>query len=149
MLGAALLPIALLCGVLLTTQVGSNSILARALGNPYASAAVNMAVALALAVGVLLLAPAPFPDHARLIRAPWWAWPAGGALGIAYLTGNIILAPRLGAATLTGLIVVGQLAWSVALDHFGWLGIEQHAAGLSRLAGVALMAAGVLLVVRG
>lgn len=148
MLGAALLPIALLCGVLLTTQVGSNSILARALGNPYASAAVNMAVALVLAAGVLLLAPAPFPDHARLVRAPWWAWPAGGTLGIAYLTGNIILAPRLGAATLTGLIVVGQLAWSVALDHFGWLGFEQHAAGLSRLAGVALMAAGVLLVVR-
>lgn len=149
MLSIVLFPVALLCGVLLTTQVGTNSILARALGNPFASAAVNMAVALALAAAILLLAPAPFPNREHLARAPWWAWPAGGALGIAYLTGNIVLAPRLGAATLTGLIVVGQLTWSVALDHLGWLGFEQHTAGLARLAGVALMAGGVLLVVRG
>lgn len=149
MLNVALFPVALLCGVLLTTQVGINSILARALGNPFASAAVNMAVALALAAAVLFLAPAPLPDREHLARAPWWAWPAGGALGIAYLTGNIVLAPRLGAATLTGLIVIGQLAWSLTLDHFGSLGFGQHTAGLARLAGVALMAAGVLLVVRG
>ena len=39
---------------------------------------------------------------------PGYGWLAGGVLGAVYLTGNILLAPKLGAAALTGLVVTGS-----------------------------------------
>lgn len=46
-------------------------------------------------------------------------WIAGGTLGTIYLTGNILLAPKLGAGALVGLVVTGQLLFAVLCDHFG------------------------------
>ena len=55
-------------------------------------------------------------------------------------------ARELGAATLTALVITGQLVCSVALDHLGLLGFELHAAGLGRLIGCLLLLAGTLLI---
>jgi transporter family-2 protein len=67
---------------------------------------------------------------------------------VAYLTGNILLAPKLGAGALVALIVAGQLIFSVLLDHFGWFGFLQHPANVTRLAGCSLMIVGVFLISR-
>lgn len=79
-------------------------------------------------------------------QPPWWAW-TGGLIGAAFVAAATLLVPRLGAAALICLVVLGQLAGSLLLDHFGVL----HARipmDAGRLAGVALVAAGALLVVR-
>jgi transporter family-2 protein len=82
-----------------------------------------------------------------LVRCrPWYAWLAGGLMGVIYLTGTILLAPKLGAGALVGLIVAGQLIFSVLLDQFGWIGFEQHTASIPRLAGCGLMIVGVFLI---
>lgn len=60
----------------------------------------------------------------------------------------ILLAPRLGAGELIGLVVAGQLIFSVLLDHFGWVGFAQHSASLPRLAGCAFMIVGVFLIAK-
>jgi bacterial/archaeal transporter family-2 protein len=44
------------------------------------------------------------------------------------------------------LIVVGQMLCSLALDHFGILGLPQHAASPARLLGAGLLVLGVMLV---
>ena len=44
----------------------------------------------------------------------------GGLLGAFYVGATIVLSPRLGAATLFGVIVAGQMATAVVLDHFGY-----------------------------
>jgi transporter family-2 protein len=54
--------------------------------------------------------------------------------------------PRLGAATVLALIVVGQMLGSLTLDHFGILGIPQHPVNPTRLAGAGLLIAGVVLI---
>ena len=54
--------------------------------------------------------------------------------------------PRLGVATVLALIVAGQMLGSLAFDHFGLLGLPQHPASLARLAGVAFLLFGVVLV---
>ena len=46
------------------------------------------------------------------------------------------------------LMVGGQLLISLALDHFGVLGVPQQPLSLGRIAGVGLVLAGVLLVRR-
>jgi bacterial/archaeal transporter family-2 protein len=87
-----------------------------------------------------------WPSREMIRAAPRYAWFAGGLMGVIYLTGTILLAPRLGAGALVGLIVAGQLMFSVLLDHFGWIGFEQHSASVPRLAGCALMIVGVFLI---
>lgn len=143
-----LAPLALLLGVVLTTQVATNAQLGKALGNPYIPATVNMAFGLVVTLILTWALTSHWPSRQMMREAPWYAWPAGGILGVAYLTGNILLAPKLGAGALVALVVAGQLIFSVLLDNFGWLGFAQHPAGIARLAGCFLMIAGVFLISR-
>jgi transporter family-2 protein len=47
---------------------------------------------------------------------------------------------RLGAAMYVGLFVTASTVLSVIFDHFGWLGLSQHSAGIGGVLGCALMA---------
>jgi bacterial/archaeal transporter family-2 protein len=141
-----LAPFAILLGAVLTAQVATNAQLGKALGNPYIPATVNMAVGLIVTVILTWALTSHWPSREMMREAPWYVWPAGGALGVTYLTGNILLAPKLGAGALVALVVAGQLLFSVLLDHFGWLGFAQHPAGVARLAGCSLMIVGVFLI---
>ena len=86
------------------------------------------------------------PDAATLARLPWWYW-VGGALGAVYVATVTLIAPRLGATTLTMLVVGGQLAMALVADHFGLVGFARRPLDLGRVAGVALVLAGALLAV--
>ena len=78
---------------------------------------------------------------------PWWGW-LGGALGAVYAVATVLLARTLGAATLTALVVTGQLVCSVALDHFGAVGFTEHAVSVGRVAGCLLLIGGIVLIWR-
>lgn len=140
--------LALACGAVLTTQVGSNTLLGKSIDDLYIPAAANMVAGLAFTVLLLLIVHKPLPAVEHLRAAPWWTWLAGGFLGTAYLTGNILLAPKLGAAALVGLVVTGQLLFAVLADNYGWLGFEQHGATLWRGLGCVLMVGGVTLIAK-
>jgi transporter family-2 protein len=86
----------------------------------------------------------PFPSAALLARSHWWAW-SGGLFGAIYIAISILLVPRLGAATVVALIVAGQMLGALAFDQYGWLGLAQHPADMKRIAGAALLVAGVVL----
>ena len=58
----------------------------------------------------------------------------------------IVLLPSLGATTLIALVVAGQMAAAITLDHFGAFGLVQHPISISRLVGAALLIAGVILI---
>ena len=136
---------ALACGAVLTTQVATNKQLGEQLQNLYLPAVANMVIGLIATIAITLAFSKTWPTGAMVKGAPWYGWLAGGVLGAVYLTGNIVLAPRLGAATLIGLVVTGQIIFSVLIDHFGWFGFEQHSANLPRLLGSALLIGGVAL----
>ncbi len=139
--------LALAAGAVLIIQVGVNSALRSALGSPVVAAFASFLVgSLALAC-FLLLARTPWPVRAQLSAVPAWAW-LGGLLGAFYVVTTIVVGPRLGAAALLALVVLGQLSASLLVDHFGWLGFPQHPLTAVRLAGAALLFSGVLLIVR-
>jgi transporter family-2 protein len=69
-------------------------------------------------------------------------------MGALYVASSIILGPRLGAAALLALVVLGQLVTSLVLDHFGWLGFAQHPLSVTRTLGAVFLFCGVLLIVR-
>src|SRR5665213_4295354 len=97
-------PFAVLLGVVLTTQVATNTLLGKALGNDYIPAAVNMAIGLVATAVLTWSLTSQWPSREMMRAAPWYVWFAGGLMGTIYLTGNILLAPRLGAGELVGLL---------------------------------------------
>lgn len=139
--------LALAAGVLLPVQAGLNAQLRSALGSPVAAALVSFLVGTAglATVAVLLRTPLPL-GHAWAGTTPW-QW-SGGLIGAVYVLAAIVLAPRLGAATLIAAVVAGQMITSLALDHYGLVGFPVHALTPVRLLGAALVIAGVILIQR-
>jgi transporter family-2 protein len=69
-----------------------------------------------------------------------------GLFAIAYLLGVGYGAPRIGVALFVGGVTLGQLAGALAFDHVGAFGIAVRHASLPRIAGLAVVLAGVLIV---
>ncbi len=133
-------------GAFLALQAPTNAALARSLGSPVNAALVSFAVGTA---GLLLAAAllGVRPEAAGVRAAPWWAW-LGGLYGAVLVAATAYAAPRLGVAPALTLVVAGQFVVAVALDHFGALGLAARPISASKLAGLGLIAAGVLLVRR-
>ena len=143
----AFLLLALLNGVVLPVQAGVNAQLRVGLGHPLLAAVTSFAVGTVALVACAAAARVPVPGVAGLARMPWWYW-TGGLLGAAYVLAAVVLAPRLGAATLVAAVVAGQLIASLALDHFGLVGYPQHPVTPARVIGAALLLAGLWLIQR-
>ena len=139
--------VAFLVGALITVQTGSNARLKDAFGQALPAVIVSSSLGVILLVAVTFAARIPWPSLPTLAGTPWWAW-AGGALGAVYAVAAVLLARELGAATLMSLVITGQLICSVVLDHFGWVGFTEHAAGMGRIVGCLLMLAGFFLIAR-
>jgi transporter family-2 protein len=131
----------------LTLQIGMNSRLRTVLQSANTAALVSFLVGTVALVALLIATRAPLQDRDTLASVPVWAW-FGGLMGAFYVAISTVVASELGTATLLGLALLGQLAMSLAADHFGWMGLPVHPISLTRLAGVALLGAGVWLISR-
>lgn len=137
--------LALCAGISVATQQVLNGAMRSALGSPAWAGVVSYAGGLLTMIIVVIALGERVPSLAALAGAPWWAW-TGGILGGVFILLSILLLPSLGAATLIALIVAGQMLATVALDHFGAFGLEQHPVSTARLIGAALLIAGVVLI---
>ncbi len=136
---------AIAAGAMLPFQFGINSVLARHVDGAARASLVSFGVgALILLVAVLLFFRG-VPSVEKASAAPWWVW-TGGLLGAFYVLGSVVTAPKLGAATLVALILAGQAVASLTVDHFGLVGFTENPVTPGRLLGIALVAAGVVLV---
>ncbi|MBA3522494.1 MAG: DMT family transporter [Gemmatimonadales bacterium] len=142
-----LVVLALLIGVLLPLQTGINAQLRITLGAPLAAALVSFLVGSAGLIVLAVITGVSLPVFAAWDRSPWWHW-IGGLLGAVYVASVIVLAPRLGAATLIAAVVAGQMLASLVVDHYGWVGFAAHPATAVRIVGAALIIVGVVLVQR-
>jgi bacterial/archaeal transporter family-2 protein len=142
-----LLLLAFAAGVLLPLQAGINAQLRSVLGSPLAAALVSFVVGTAGLALVALVLRAPTPFRAAWESSAWWHW-VGGLIGAVYVLTTIILAPKLGAATLTAAVVAGQMIASLLLDQYGLVGFPLHPISAARLVGAALVIGGVVLVQR-
>jgi transporter family-2 protein len=137
----------LLAGAGIPVQASINSALRQHLGRPEWATLVNFGFGFLVMSAILLARRVPLPAADRVAGAPWWAW-TGGALGALFVFSTVVLTPRLGVATSLALILAGQAVSALLLDHAGVLGLATREVTPGRLAGVALLAAGVFLVQR-
>jgi transporter family-2 protein len=136
---------AVAAGAMLPIQFGINAQLASWVTSPIRATLVSFVVGASVLVVATLLFARSWPGTERLGAAPWWVW-VGGCFGAFYVLGSVVTAPKLGAATLVALILAGQAAASLTVDHFGLVGFTENPVTPGRLVGIGLVALGVVLV---
>jgi transporter family-2 protein len=133
-------------GCLVGMQAPINSRLGRALGDVQA-ATFSFLIGTAALVLVTAFVRGGLGNLGHVGRAPWWAL-VGGLLGAVFVTVALVTVRTLGASGLTAAVIAGQLMISVVIDRFGLLGVAKQHIGTSRVLGLVLLVAGVVLVVR-
>jgi transporter family-2 protein len=132
-------------GGLIAMQPAINSGLGRETGS-LAAALISFMIGTIALAGIVIVA-----GQAGGLRATFDAGPVyllGGLLGAAYVTMAILSVREIGAGGVAAATITGQLTFSVLLDRFGLLGLEQTPITVSRVAGVALLLAGTWLIIR-
>lgn len=131
-------------GLAIATQSAINNQLKIVLGGSTLLAAlVSFVVGSVCLVGLCLFSGQRFVVLNQLQNADWWMM-LGGVLGAFFVFGTTLLAPRLGVTTMISLIIFGQVAMSLILDKFGFLGLDTRDISVTRLAGVAFILVGTL-----
>ncbi len=131
--------LAALSGILMALQGSLNTALGKVVGLLEGTFVVHVVGSL-VAMG-LMLAGLGQGGLAQFREAPWYTY-LGGVLsvGIIYLVAASI--SKVGVASATTSIIVGQVLTAAVVDHFGFFGLEPLPFSLWRGLGILLMAGG-------
>ena len=142
---AWLYPIILIAGALQACGPPMNGALRNSLTNPWLASVVSFLPVVAFLSCVFLCLPRPLPTAEGLNAMPWWA-PLGGLIGAFAVVAGLLFVGRVGAGALAGLTITANILMSLAIDNFGWFGMEVHTLSAGRIAGGVLMVAGIALI---
>lgn len=137
--------LALLMGFCVATQGAINSSLASKIGTGETLLVNTILVGVGAVITFFILSGPSRLSWSHLTRASLLEY-AGGILGFCIILLAIVLFPRLGAGLTLSLAITAQLVTALFIDHYGFMGVPEHAVSLPRLAGVALMVGGVALI---
>jgi bacterial/archaeal transporter family-2 protein len=140
-------PFIIIGGILQAAGAPINGELKSALVNPWLASAISFLLVTFLAGALFCIQPTPLPTLADLSRMKWWA-PLGGIVGAVAVFAGLTLVQKVGVGTINGLTICANLVASVAIDHFGLIGVAEHPLTWLRLLGTMLMIGGVTLVMR-
>jgi transporter family-2 protein len=137
----------LMAGMGVAVQATLLSIIGRRVGVLSATTMAAVVGLVGIAVATVLTART-LGGVAAAFRQPAWLWIPAGLLGIAILAVLTFSRPHLGTFGVIALLIAGQLAASVLIDSLGLFGVDRVPLSVSRMAGLALLAAGAALVLR-
>lgn len=134
-----------LMGAGLAMQTAVNSKLQRFTHSAYLASGVSFLIAwlflLLLSIGTHQSLTIPV---SVLIHNPLWLW-LGGLFGAIALTGNVILFQKIGSLQTTVLPIMGQIMMSVLIDQFGLFKSPNNPIMVSKIFGLVLIVAGVVM----
>ena len=133
-------------GGLIALQAPINSTLGKAVDNSFAAASISFLIGTLALVAITVLVGGF--GHVGEARHLSWYYLVGGLLGAVYVTTALVAVRTLGAGGVTAATITGQLTTSVLIDRAGILGLSERPLSAQRLIGVALLAAGLFLIVR-
>jgi transporter family-2 protein len=85
------------------------------------------------------------PSTDSVAQMPWWA-PLGGLIGAFAVVAGLLFVGKVGAGAFAGLTITANILMSLVIDKFGLFGMETYALSVGRMAGAALMVAGIALI---
>ena len=133
--------LAVCAGIASTLQSAANAGLSQRTGLP-AALVVNTSIVMLATLAFLLVRgsqPVFFPPG-----TPWSLY-TGGLCGFVIIVVLAFVFPKIGAALAIALMVLGQSVAALIIDHYGFLGLPRDPVTTSRIAGLALVAAGIAL----
>jgi bacterial/archaeal transporter family-2 protein len=144
---AALYPIILIAGALQAWGPPMNGALRSSLTNPWLASLISFLPVVALLAVLVMCLPRPLPTADGVSTMPWWA-PLGGLIGAFAVIAGLLFVDKVGAGAFAGLTITANILMLLAIDHFGWFGIDVHPLNGWRMLGALLMVTGVTLVAR-
>jgi bacterial/archaeal transporter family-2 protein len=136
-----------MAGGLVAAQAPVNNVLSKKVGT-FGAVSVNFLVGAVLILIVTFVFAGGIENAEGVDSPAWYYWVFGGLAGVAIVLTTLITVRELGAGGVTAATIAGQLTLSVVLDRFGVLGLDERAITWEKLLGIALLAAGTVLVVR-
>jgi bacterial/archaeal transporter family-2 protein len=116
------------------------------------AARIGLAPALLVNTAIVLLGTLAFyfsrgPHQGAFFAtgAPWTLY-VGGVCGFAVILSLAFVFPKIGAAVAIALVVLGQGAAALAIDHFGWMDMPVQPITALRVAGLLLVGGGIALI---
>lgn len=134
-------------GGLVAAQAPVNNVLSKKVGT-FGAVSVNFLVGTILVLVVTFAFAGGIRNVEGVDSPAWYYWVFGGLAGVAIVLTTLVTVRELGAGGVTAATIAGQLTLSVVLDRLGVLGLEERAITWDKLLGIALLAAGTVLVVR-
>jgi bacterial/archaeal transporter family-2 protein len=116
------------------------------IGAPLAASVVALVVAVAVAATVMV-ATGQFRALPLITAQPLWL-SCGGVFMAFYLVAITWVAPRFGVGNAVFCVLLGQMIAASLIDHFGLFGARVVPITALRLAGIATMAGGLLMIQR-
>ena len=143
----AFLIIALLMGMLFPVQTAANARMRASVGPAFVVTLISFSVSSLLLCGVSLVCGIPvLPTAEQIATVPWWGW-IGGIIALFTITVTIYLFKALGQLQTIILPLLGQLLFSLVIDHFGLFGSVRIPLSVVRTVAMLLLISGVLLIV--
>jgi transporter family-2 protein len=137
----------LAAGGVVAAQAPLNNVLSQRVGS-FGAASVNFLVGAVLIVVITFAFAGGLGGEPGAESPPWYYWVFGGFAGVTIVLTTLITVRELGAGGVTAATIAGQLTLSVVLDRLGVLGLEERTITWDKLLGIALLAAGTVLIVR-
>ncbi|MCC1226459.1 DMT family transporter [Staphylococcus aureus] len=138
--------IGVLVGMLIPIQTSVNSRLSLYTKSPFYTSFISFSVGtICLIILNIIINPEVFTIHFYNNQSFNYTCVVGGLLGVSFLTGNLLLLPKLGATLTVIATVAGQIIMGVIIDTFGLFGATVHDFNLIKAIGVLLLIVGIVI----
>ena len=138
--------IGIVAGMVVPFQTSINSRLSLYTRSSFYASTISFATGTLFLILInLIINPHVFTGQFYSNQSLNYQWFVGGMLGVIFLTGNLLLLPRLGASLTVVMTVAGQIIMGVVIDSFGWFGADKHPFTLLKVLGIFFLIFGILL----
>ena len=134
-------------GGVVATQPQVNNVISERVGT-FGAATVNFVVGTVILLVITFVFAGGLKGDEGAATPAWYYWLLGGLTGVVIVVVTLLTVRELGVGGVAAAVIAGQLVTSVVFDRIGAFGLEQREITWSKLMGVALLAAGTVLVVR-
>ena len=134
---------AALAGAFIPVMAILNGRLGKSMGEALHASVILFGVGFVFCLTVALVLTKSLPQAADLANAKPIEYLGGFIVGF-YVISATLLAPRIGLANFIVCAVSAQIIISVVIDHFGLLGAMVRPVSMTRLVGIGLLIAGII-----